>query len=57
MKLVKACCDLGVHVNGSNLAPDDLLKDRNIESIKVEKENVNKEFDKDNKCKNIKASQ
>lgn len=55
MKLVKACCDLGVHVNGSNLAPDDLLKDRNIESIKVEKENVNKEFDKDNKCKNIKA--
>ena len=55
MKLVKACCDLGVHVNGSNLAPDDTLKDKGIESIKVEKDNVQKEFDKENKKKNIDA--
>ena len=55
MKLVKACCDLGVHVNGSNLAPDDILKDKKIESIKVEKDNVQKEFDKGNKKKNIDA--
>lgn len=55
MKLVKACCDLGVHVNGSNLAPDDILKNRDYDSIKVEKENVKKEFDKNNKKKNIGA--
>ncbi len=55
MKLVKACCDLGVHVNGSNLAPDDILKNRDYDSIKVEKENVKKEFDKNNKKKNIDA--
>ena len=53
MKLVKACCDLGVHVNGSNLAPDDLLKNKSIESNKVVKKDVKKELDKNNKHKNI----
>lgn len=55
MKLVKACCDLGVHVNGSNLAPDELLEERKIDSIKVEKKNVKKELEKDNKHKNLES--
>ena len=55
MKLVKACCDLGVHVNGSNLAPDELLEERKIDAIKVEKKNVKKELEKDNKHKNLES--
>lgn len=55
MKLVKACSDLGVHVNGSNLGPDELLKNINVDSIKVVKQDVEKELDKDNKKKNFNA--
>ncbi len=55
MKIVKACCDLGVHVDGSNLGPDILAQNVNLESIKVEKENVVKEHDKNNLRKNFDA--
>ena len=54
MKIVKACSDLGVHVNGSNLAPNALLKNKSISSIEVDKEDIEKELDKENKLKNLK---
>lgn len=54
MKVVKACSDLGVHVNGSNLAPNVLLKNKGISSIEVDKEDIEKELEKENKLKNLK---
>ncbi|MBR1386145.1 MAG: arginase [Bacilli bacterium] len=54
MKIVKACSDLGVHVNGSNLAPNALLKNKGISSIEVDKEDIEKELEKENKLKNLK---
>ena len=54
MKVVKACSDLGVHVNGSNLAPNVLLKNKGISSIEVDKEDIENELEKENKLKNLK---
>lgn len=54
--IVKACQDLGVHVNGSQNGPKVLNKFDNIvdKVITLEKEDIKKELDKSNKKKNIK---
>ena len=54
--LVKACSDLGVHVNGSQKGPLKIDKFDNIvdKVIIVKKDNVEKELDKNNKKKNLK---
>ena len=57
--LIAACSDLGVHVNGSNLGPEILLKnvynDKKINKIKKINypDNYKKELEKDNKKKNL----
>jgi len=54
--LVKACSDLGVHINGSEKGPIFLSKiDKLVDKvITVKKDNIKKELDKSNKKKNIK---
>ncbi len=54
--IVNACSDLGVHVCGSEKGPIVLNKfeDRVNDVITVKKDNVKKEFEKENKKKNIK---
>ncbi len=54
--IVKACSDLGVHVNGSQDGPKVLNKFDNIvdKTITINKQDVKKELEKDNKKKNIK---
>ena len=54
--IVKACSDLGVHVNGSDKGPLEIDKFDNIvdKVITIKKDNIKKELDKDNKKKNIK---
>lgn len=52
--VVNACSDLGVHLNGSEKGPKKLEEvTKNIQSYTIEKENVEKELEKDNKRKNI----
>ena len=53
--IVNACSDLGVHVCGSEKGPIVLNKFKSIVNnvITVKKENVKKEFEKENKKKNI----
>ena len=54
--LVKACSDLGVHVNGSDKGPIAINKfDNKVDKvITINKQNIKKELDKNNKKKNIK---
>ncbi len=60
--IIKACSDLGVHVDGSNLGPDILTKNinkiqnniSNIKEINYDK-NYKKELNKKNKKKNLNA--
>ena len=54
-KIVEACSDLGVHVKGSELGPVELIKNENYDSTLIEYQDVEKEYDKDNKRKNFKA--
>ena len=52
--VINACCDLGVHVNGTDLAPEIITKE--IDSSKkytVKKKEYEKQFSKDNKRKNL----
>lgn len=56
--IIAACSDLGVHVNGAHLGPENLIKkiDKNfIHQIKIIKSdlNIQKELDKNNKKKNL----
>lgn len=61
--VIAACCDLGVHVNGSNLAPQiliDNIKDSNRARVKSIKKvdydlGYKKELEKENKKKNLDA--
>lgn len=57
LSIIKACSDLGVHINGSNNGPKALNKfDNLVDNIyEINKENIEKELEKDNKKKNIKA--
>lgn len=56
--IIGACCDLGVHVNGTNLAPEILEKEidsklyNEIYNVFTQ-EGIVKELDKDNKHKNL----
>lgn len=60
--IIAACSDLGVHVNGSNLAPNILIKNiknsknniKNIKEINYDK-NYKKELNNENKKKNLDA--
>ena len=56
--IIGACCDLGVHVNGAKLGPEELEKhiSKNaIHEIKnIKAANVKKELEKNNKQKNLK---
>ena len=57
--IIAACSDLGVHVNGSNLGPEILIKNinkNNINEIKKINYDINykKELDKNNLQKNLK---
>ena len=54
-KIVEACSDLGVHVRGSELGPIKLVKDEKYDSTLIKYQDVEKEFEKDNKRKNFKA--
>ena len=52
--VINACCDLGLHLDGADLAPEIITKD--IESqnkYTVKKKEYEKEFDKENKKKNL----
>lgn len=56
--IIGACCDLGVHVNGANLAPEILEKEIDSKLYNkvynvFQQENIVKELDKNNKKKNI----
>lgn len=56
--IIGACSDLGVHVNGAHLGPENLIKKINSNSIHEIKTikydtNIQKELDKDNKKKNL----
>ncbi len=55
--IINACTDLGVSVEGAALGPDELLKDfknGNVENIyRVYANEENKEYEKDNKKKNL----
>ena len=56
--IIGACCDLGVHVNGANLAPEILEREIDPKLFNkvynvFQQENVVKELDKNNKKKNI----
>ena len=55
IKLIEANTDLGLNVNGTNLGPSILTKDYDgeIDIIKINKPNIIKEHDKENKKKNI----
>ena len=57
--IFKACTDLGVHVVGAQLGPDELTKNLNNSNINtihtIKYENITKEFDKNNKRKNLPA--
>ncbi len=54
-KIVEACSDLGVHVRGSELGPVELVKNENYDTALIKYQDVEKEFDKDNKRKNFKG--
>ena len=54
-KIVEACSDLGVHVRGSELGPIELVKDEKYDKTLIKYQDVEKEFEKDNKRKNFKA--
>lgn len=52
--VINACCDLGVHIYGADLAPEIITKD--IDKSKkytVKMKKYEKQFDKDNKRKNL----
>lgn len=56
--IISACSDIGVHVNGARLGPENLIKkidENSIHQIKTIKSNLNieKELDKNNKKKNL----
>lgn len=56
LKIINACSDLGVHINGSENGPLKFKKITEKENIStVIKKNIEKELDKENKRKNIKA--
>lgn len=57
LNIIKACSDLGVHINGSNNGPKILNKfDNLVDNVyDINKEKTFKELDKNNKKKNIKA--
>lgn len=56
--IIGACCDLGVHVNGANLAPEILEKEidpklyNKVYNV-FQQDNIVKELDKNNKRKNL----
>ena len=56
--IIGACCDLGVHVNGAKLGPEELenhISKNAIHEIKnIKAANVKKELEKNNKQKNLK---
>ena len=54
-KIVEACSDLGVHVRGSELGPVELVKNENYDTALIKYQDVEKEFDKENKRKNFKG--
>ena len=59
--IIAACSDMGVHINGSNLAPEilinniDILNKNKIKNIKkiIKNNNYQKEFEKENLKKNL----
>ena len=54
--IIKACTDLGLHINGTDKGPEVLneIEKYADKVITIKKENVQKELGKDNKKKNIK---
>lgn len=56
--IIKACSDLGVHINGSNLGPNVILNNMNLSNInniiELKKVNCIKNTSKENKRKNLK---
>ena len=54
--IIKACTDLGLHINGTDKGPEALneIEKYADKVITIKKENVQKELGKDNKKKNIK---
>ena len=52
--VVNACSDLGVHISGSSLAPEIITKDIENNKYTIKTMNCNKEYDIDNKKKNLK---
>jgi len=55
IKIIGACSDLGLHINGADLGPSKLIEHLKISNIiKVNKlNNINKELEKNNKKKNL----
>ena len=57
INIIKACSDLGVHIDGSNSGPNAILNNMNLTNInqvlELHKPNCIKEFQKDNKKKNM----
>ena len=55
--IIKACSDLGVHINGSNLGPNAILNNMNLTNIntilEISKTNCIKNTETNNKRKNI----
>lgn len=53
--IINACSDLGVHIDGSNNGPSKLINKENLADniYTIEKKNVEKEREKDNKKKNL----
>lgn len=52
--VINACCDLGVHIYGADLAPEIITKDiQDNKKYTVKMKKYEKQFDKDNKRKNL----
>ena len=52
--IVNACCDLGVHIYGADLAPEIITKDiKKSQKYTIKMKNYEKQFGKENKQKNL----
>ena len=52
--VINACCDLGVHISGADLAPHIITKDIEVgKKYTIKKKKYEKQLEKGNKRKNI----